>query len=183
MGNITALINSAHQGDLNANEELYSLVFNQLRSLARQKMAAEPSEATLQPTALVNEVYLTLASGQNLVWNDRRHFFRTAARAMQRILIDSARRRNSEKRGGRAERVPLSGSFLKSAPLDSDLLDLQDALRELEQVSPLNSELVQLHFFAGLTIAECARTLEISKSTAERKWKFTRVWLRDWMKS
>ncbi len=179
MGDVTSLIKAANQGDALANEDLYNLVYRQLRSIARRKMAAESVDNTLQPTALVNEAFLALAMGQTVISNDRAHFFRTAARAMERILIDYARRRNCRKRSGNAKRIPMTPAIVQTPAVDPSLLDLQAALDKLSVLAPQNSELVRLHFFGGLTIKECASVMQISVSTAERKWRFARAWLRD----
>lgn len=179
MGDVTSLIKAANQGDSLANEDLYNMVYRQLRSIARRKMATESADNTLQPTALVNEAFLSLAAGQAIISNDRAHFFRTAARAMERILIDYARRRKSKKRLGNAKRVPMTPGLAQTSAADPTLLDLQSALDKLSNLAPQNSELVRLHFFGGLTIKECANIMNISLSTAERKWRFARAWLRD----
>ena len=158
-------------------DELYELVYNHLKAIARNRLSAENREKSLQTTALVNEAYMKLAS-QNSSWRDRRHFYGVAAEAMRRILIDAARNRNREKRGGNLVQQPLDGISLPECEWEVDLLDLHEALTELERESPDNAEIVKLRFFSGLTFEECAEVLEISLSTVERRWRFARACLR-----
>jgi len=176
---ITQLIREMSNGDADAAEAVYDLVYDQLRLIARRRMAGESSDHTMQPTALVNEAYLRLVKSNKTIWRDRRHFFGVAAEAMRRILIDAARTKKRIKRGGKNKvRQPLNEYSAMTGPLDTDLLDLDDALKELEKEDPERAELVRLHFFSGLTIQECADLMEISKSTAERSWRFSRAWLK-----
>ena len=158
-------------------DELYDFVYSHLKAIAHNRLTAENRNKSLQTTALVNEAYLKLAR-QNNAWRDRKHFYGVAAEAMRRILIDAARNRNRVKRGGDIVHEPLSGISLPECEWESDLLELDDALTELERQSPENAEIVRLRFFSGLTNEECADVLEVSLSTVERRWRFARAWLR-----
>jgi RNA polymerase sigma factor (TIGR02999 family) len=159
-------------------DELYELVYDHLKAIARNRLAAEKHVYTPDTTALVNEAYLKLAS-QKSEWRDRRHFYGVAAEAMRRILVDAARTRNRAKRGGgEAVQVPLTAISLPDSEWESDLLELNEALTELESQSSDNAEIVRLRFFSGLTCEECAEVLEVSLSTVERRWRFARAWLR-----
>ncbi len=157
-------------------EELYELVYSHLKAIARNRLSTENRAKSLQTTDLVNEAYLRL-SRQTTSWRDRRHFYGVAAEAMRRILIDSARARKRAKRGGDADQQSLTGISLPECEWENDLLELHDALNTLEQESPENAEIVQLRFFSGLTCEECAKVLEVSVSTVERRWRFARAWL------
>lgn len=158
-------------------DELYEFVYSHLKVIARNRLASENRKQSLETTALVHEAYLKLAR-QNSSWRDRRHFYGVAAEAMRRILIDAARNRNRAKRGGDKIQESLTGISLPSCDWDSDLLGLHEALDELERHSPENAELVRLRYFSGLTCEECAKVLEVSLSTVERRWRFARAWLR-----
>jgi RNA polymerase sigma factor (TIGR02999 family) len=160
-------------------KSLLPLVYEELRRLAARKLAQEKPGQTLQATALVHEAYLKLASeGQGHEWESRTHFFAAAAEAMRRILIDRARRRKSRRHGGEYDRVDLLESDLPLLPPDDDLLALDEALTRLAAVDPQGAELVKLRVFAGLTIDELARHMQISPSTVKRNWAFARAWLR-----
>lgn len=158
-------------------DELYQFVYSHLKAIARNRLATENREKTLQTTALVNEAYLKLAR-QNCSWRDRRHFYGVAAEAMRRILIDAARSRKRSKRGGEASHQSLTGISLPENDWGPDILELHEALTELENVSPENAEVVRLRFFSGLTNQECADVLQTSVSTVERRWRFARAWLK-----
>ena len=175
-GNLTELLQVLPR----RQDELYDFVYSHLKAIARNRLSNENREKALQTTDLVNEAYLRL-SKQNTSWRDRRHFYGVAAEAMRRILIDTARARKRAKRGGDAIQQPLSGVALPACEWESDLLELHDALTELERESPENAEVVQLRFFSGLTCEECANLLEVSVSTVERRWRFARAWLRSKM--
>ncbi len=157
-------------------DELYEFVYSHLKAIARNRLSAESRVKSLNTTELVNEAYLKLAR-QNSAWRDRKHFYGVAAEAMRRILIDAARSRKRAKRGGDQVHQSLSGISLPACEWQSDLLELDEALNELERQSPENAEIVRLRFFSGLTCEECADILEISLSTVERRWRFARAWL------
>lgn len=174
---ITHVLLKAGAGDPQAAEELLPLVYEQLRSLARAKLAHEAPGHTLQPTALVHEAYLRLIGEQDPGWNSRGHFFGAAARAMRRILIDQARRKKRLRHGGAHERVGLADvDFGVQAPRD-DLLAIDEALSRLEAVDARKGQIVNLRYFAGLTGRETAEALGISVATVEREWQFCRRWL------
>lgn len=177
MGQVTELIGTLPEGKNGSVSILFSMVYNELRAIARNQMRGESAGHTLQPTALVNEAFLKLTQSKQLEFQDRHHFFLVASRAMQRILVDQARARKRVKRGGNAARVPLSESHVSTNENDTNLLDLEQSLIELESHFPVPAELVRLHIFAGLTLEQCAQVMSTSKSTVERKWRFARAWL------
>ena len=178
MTDVTQILNAIEHGDQHAADQLLPLVYDELRKLAAQKMAQEKPGQTLQATALVHEAYLRLVSpGDAPHWDSRGHFFVAAAEAMRRILVDSARRRRADKRGGAHERVALSDLAESAASDPIDLLALDEALKELEQQHPRKAEIVKLRYFAGLTLEETAQALGISRATAQRHWAYARAWL------
>jgi len=153
------------------------LVYEELRQLAAARMRHEAIEHTLQPTALVHEAYLRLIGSQPEGWQNRGHFFGAAAEAMRRILIDHARQRGRLKRGGDLERIPLADPLESSGDDPDELLALNAALSEFEQLMPERAALVKLRYFAGLDEATAAESLGISRATASRWWVFARAWL------
>ncbi len=157
---------------------LLPLVYDELRSLSEAYLRREATPATLQATALVHEAYMRLA-GSDQSWNDRKHFFRTAARTMRRILVDHARHRDADKRGGGKRAVTLMESALISPDEDLDLLALEEALVRLEELDPQKARVVELRFFGGCTIEETAETMDVGTATVERHWRFARAWLRE----
>ena len=178
IGAVTRLLRGAGAGDRRAAGELLPLVYDELRSLARQRMRSEQAGQTLQATALVHEAYLRLlggADGPN--WDGRRHFYAAAAEAMRRILVERARRRSSRRHGGGRERVDLDDAALAVDGPPDRLLALDEALTALAERHPDKAQLVRLRFFAGLTIQEAADTMGVSTATAERHWTFARAWL------
>jgi RNA polymerase sigma factor (TIGR02999 family) len=175
---VTRILSSIEQGDPTAAEQLLPLVYDELRRLAAQKLAQEKPGQTLQATALVHEAYLRLVGGEpRAPWNSRGHFFAAAAEAMRRILVDSARRRRTQKRGLGHERIDLSE--LAEGPTDEpiELVALDEALTLLEVQHPQKAQIVKLRFFAGCTLEETAQLLGISRATAERHWAYARAWL------
>jgi RNA polymerase sigma factor (TIGR02999 family) len=178
MSEVTRILNAIEQGDPHAAKELLPLVYEELRRLAAQKLAHEEPGQTLQATALVHEAYIRLVDvAQAQHWNSRGHFFATAAEAMRRILIERARRRKRIKHGGGRQRLDLEAACSIVQTPDDVLLALDEALGRLATLAPLRAELVKLRFFGGLTMAESARALGISVTTAERHWTFARAWL------
>jgi RNA polymerase sigma factor (TIGR02999 family) len=157
--------------------ELLPLVYQELRYLAASRMARERPGQTLQPTALVHEAWLRVSSGNGDHWQSRGHFFAAAAEAMRRVLVDRARCKQAEKRGACPEPVELDGLELAAPVPDEELLAIDEALEQLATVNPTAAKLVSLRFFAGLTQLEAAEDLEISRSTADRLWRFARAWL------
>ena len=179
MSDVTQILSAIERGDPQAAELLLPLVYDELRKLAAHKLMAEKPGQTLQATALVHEAYLRLVGTSNAHdWDTRGHFFAAAAVAMRRILIDQARNKNTRKAGGGYRRVNLDDFDPALDEADSELLELDDALRELEQRHPRKAEVVKLRFFAGLTTAQAAEALGISLSTAENDWAYARSWLR-----
>jgi RNA polymerase sigma factor (TIGR02999 family) len=178
MNEVTRILSAVEQGDPHAAERLLPLVYEELRKLAAQKMAQETPGQTLQATALVHEAYLRLVDNDKAQhWNSRGHFFTAAAEAMRRILVESARRRQSAKHGGQRRRVDFEVAQSLAEPPADDLLALDDALGQLAQDDPLKAELVKLRCFAGLSHQEAAQALGISRATADRYWAYAKSWL------
>jgi RNA polymerase sigma factor (TIGR02999 family) len=177
MSEVTRILDQIQQGDPHASDQLLPLVYEELRKLAAAKLAQESPGHTLQPTALVHEAYLRLVDGNEAQgWDSRGHFFAAAAEAMRRILVESARRKKAVKHGGGKQRVPLE-EFHRVTESPDDLLDLDGALTRFAAEEPDKARLVQLRFFAGLSIPDAAASLGISQATAERWWTFARAWL------
>jgi RNA polymerase sigma factor (TIGR02999 family) len=180
MSEVTQILSAIEQGDPHAAEQLLPLVYDELRKLAATKLAQERPGQTLEATALVHEAYLRLVDVEKAPhWDSRGHFFAACAEAMRRILVDQARRRHSEKRGGERQRVALEGLTVAAPdgrPID-DLLALDDALGRLEAEDPLKAQLVKLRYFAGLPLEDSAQALGISVATAKRYWVYARSWL------
>ncbi len=174
---VTMLLNAWSDGKQDALDELMPLVYQELRKLARSYLRAERPEHTLQPTALVNEAYLRLVDQRNVRWQNRRHFFGIAAQLMRRILVDHARKRQSEKRGGGEALIPFEEA--KGVPVKArDLVALDDALKDFATIDPRSAKIVELRQFGGLSIDETADVLEISPATVKRDWTVAKAWLR-----
>ena len=174
------MLERVRDGEQAAQAEFADAISGELRRLARRFMRQERLDHTLQPTALVHEAYLRLFPDQPADWEDRSHFLRCAARAMRQILIDHARRRNRDKRGGDRNRVPLdSGVAFVSDQQPGILLALDEALTRLEEFDPRQAEIVELLYFSGMTQPEVAKALGISPRTINREWRLARAWLRD----
>lgn len=176
-GDITRMLSRARDGDAGAADELLPLIYEELKVLARSFLARERSAHTLSPTALVHEAYLKLADQRDPDWQNRSHFFALAATLIRRILVDHARRRASLKRGGGAGPVTLTGLPATDAG-ELDVLELHEALDELASLDLRQARLVELRFFAGLTMEEAAAEIGVSKRTAEADWTMARSWLR-----
>jgi RNA polymerase sigma factor (TIGR02999 family) len=178
MSDVTRILSAIEDGDANASEKLLPLVYDELRKLAAARIANEKPGQTLQATALVHEAYLRLVDTDKAQhWNSRGHFFSAAAEAMRRILVESARRRSAQKRGGQAKRFDVDDIELPEAVDDDKLLLLEEALVRLTQQDQIKAELVKLRYFAGLTTKEAAALLNISTATADRYWAYARAWL------
>lgn len=177
-GYVTQLLVRAGRGDAAATDELFPLVYDELRSVAAAFLARERVGHTLQPTALVNEAYVRLIGPSEVSWENRAHFFGAAARAIRRILTDHARARGREKRGGGMARVPLDQADLAITTQTLDLVALDESLTKLGELDPKIAKVVELRFFGGLTEEETARALGVSVSTVTRDWRFARSWLR-----
>jgi RNA polymerase sigma factor (TIGR02999 family) len=172
------LFEAAAAGDPRATAELLPLVYSELRKLAKSQLATERADHTLQPTALVHEVYLRLiGDGPSENWSGRGHFFGAAAEAMRRILVESARRKKSLKRGGGRERLDVDDVPIVAPAPSDELLALDEAIKKLGEEHPRKAELIKLRYFAGLNIDEAARILGISPATAKRDWNYARAWL------
>lgn len=176
---VTQVLNAIDEGDPQAASQLLPLVYEELRRLATAKMNRESSEQTIQPTALVHEAFMRLVGNERSAeWDNRGHFFAAAAESMRRILIEAARRRNAEKRGGGRKRLDLSGNEVVVNPDDSDtLLALDEALIKLENEDPELARLVELRYFAGMTVDQTAEVLKVSPRTVKRNWAYARAWL------
>lgn len=177
MNEVTRIINAIEQGDPQATEKLLPLVYEELRLLAAQKMAQEKPGQTFQATALVHEAYLRLVEGQEQSWNSRGHFFRAAAEAMRRILVENARRKKRLKRGGGRERAILDETTTSVKAPNIDFVALDEALAKLEVDDPEKANVVKLRYFAGLTNGQAAEILNVSTATANRHWSYARSWL------
>ncbi|MEP7313732.1 MAG: sigma-70 family RNA polymerase sigma factor [Pseudomonadota bacterium] len=173
---VTRLLDAAGGGDREAYARLYDRVYGELREMAESTMRRERPGHTLQPTALVNEAYLRLGSAA-AGWENRRHFFGAAALAMRRILVDHARARLAERRGAGVQRVTLTDLEVSAPEAGLDVLAVNEALDQLAAEEPRLAEVVNLRFFAGMSIEDTARALDLSPATVKRDWTFARAWL------
>jgi RNA polymerase sigma factor (TIGR02999 family) len=173
----TSILNAAASGDEAAATALLPLVYEELRSLAAGHFKRQPSDHTLQATALVHEAFIRLIRQDGAPWRDRTHFFAVAATAMRQILTDHARRKGAEKRGGQWERVVLDQVDAGVPDADVDVVALDDALTQLKQLDERKHRVVELRFFGGLSVDETATVLSVSKSTVESEWRGARAWL------
>jgi len=177
MSDVTRILNAIERGEAKATDELLPLVYEELRLLAAQRLSQEKPGQTLQPTALVHEAYLRLVVAEVQDWSSRGHFFAAAAEAMRRILVERARKKQRIKRGGAHQRVDIQDDALANEEQPEILLTLDEALDRLAREDPTKAELVKLRYFAGLTIPQAAKVLNISKATADRYWSYARAWL------
>jgi RNA polymerase sigma factor (TIGR02999 family) len=177
MSDVTRILNAIEQGDAKEADKLLPLVYEELRRLAAQKLSNERPGHTLQATALVHEAYLRLAGSDRQSFQGRTHFFGAAAEAMRRILIDNARHKKSQKRGGGHRKVDIEDQELAIAGPSDDLLALDEALNELDETDKIKADVVKLRYFAGLTMAQVAEMLGISLKVAQRHWIYSRAWL------
>lgn len=175
-GNVTQVLEAAVDGDEHAAQRLFPLVYDELRGLARARIAKHPP-GTMQATALVHEAYLRIAGKHDAQWAGRTHFFRAAARALRDILVENARRKASLKRGGDRRRVGLE-EVAFSTGMEQDVVAINTALEKLEQLDPVKANIAVLRYFCGLTVRETTDTLGLSLTAVERKWRLTRAWLR-----
>jgi RNA polymerase sigma factor (TIGR02999 family) len=179
MSDVTRILSAIDQGDPHAAEQLLPLVYEELRKLAAAKLAQEKPGQTLQATALVHEAYLRLVDTDKAQqWNSRGHFFAAAAEAMRRILVEQARRKQAEKRGGQARLVPLDAADLGYDSPADELLDIDEALTRLAAEDSQAARLIQLRYFAGLSIEDAAEIVGIGRATAYEHWAYARVRLR-----
>ena len=180
MTDVTRILSQIEHGNTAASDQLLPLVYDELRRLARMKLSQEKPGQTLQATALVHEAFVRLVDQESpQEWDSQRHFFAAAAEAMRRILIDRARQKQSLKGGGEFERIELSSVEPSVLPIAcDDILGLDEAIQKLAQKDARKAQLVKLRFFAGLTVAQAAKALDISTTTAENDWTYARSWLR-----
>ena len=174
---VTRLLQAWKAGDEGALERLMPLVYDELHHLARGYMAAEQTGHPLQTTALVHEVYLRLVDANTIDWQNRAHFYAICSRLMRRILIDFARSRNYQKRGPNFAHIQLEEAATISATVGSELLAVDEALKQLATIDPRKSEVVEMRFFGGLTVEEIAAALSVSPETVMRDWKLAKAWL------
>jgi RNA polymerase sigma factor (TIGR02999 family) len=183
MSEVTQILDAIDRGDRKAASDLLPLVYDELRKLAAARMANEAAGHTLQPTALVHEAWMRLAGNDaNVQFANRAHFFAAAAEAMRRILIDRARRKGAEKRGGDRRRIDLDKVDIAAEADDDTLLLVNDALEKLAKEDASAAEIAKLRFFGGLTLEEAAQVMGVTERTANRYWAFARVWLFDEMR-
>ncbi len=173
----TSLVRTVAEGDRLAADQLMTELYGEFRSLARRYLDREPSGHTLQPTALVNEVYLKLVDQTQVDWKGRTHFFAIGAQVMRRVLVDHARRKGRLKRGGDLRRAEVDVSLI-SARSAADVLAVHEAIEDLEKLDPRQARIVELRFFGGLSVAEVAEVLGLSRRTIEAEWTMIRAWLR-----
>jgi len=174
---ITRLLIDWRNGDQAALEQLIPLVHDELRRVARRHMAHERAGHTLQATALVNEAYVRLIDVRQVKWQDRAHFFAMSSRLMRRVLVDFARSKGYQKRGGGAHKVSLDEALVVSTEPGRDLVALDDALHALAAFDPRKAQVVEMRFFGGLSVAETAEALNVSVDTVMRDWKLAKAWL------
>ncbi len=174
---MTRLLQEWHGGDKQALDELVPLVLGELRRIAMAHFAKEAPGHTLQPTALVNEVYLRLVDADEVDWQNRAQFFGIAARLMRRVLVDHARGRGAAKRWGDARRTSVDLDGIVPGDREIDLVDLDDALTEMSRINPQGARIVEMRYFTGLTLEEIAGVLGTSRTTAKRRWRTAKLWL------
>ena len=175
---ITQLLIEWNNGRNEAFQDLLPMVYGELRKLAAQRLRRERPDHTLQPTALVHEAYIRLVDQRRVHWQNRAHFYGAAAHVMRRILVDRARARKADKRGGAWERITLVGDKTSNAANDVDVLVLNDALERLAALDAQQERIVELRYFGGLTLDETAAVIGISTATVKREWAIARAWLR-----
>jgi RNA polymerase sigma factor (TIGR02999 family) len=179
MPEVTAILSAVARGEPDAADQLWRLVYDELRRLAAQQFAREKAGQTLQATALVHEAYLRLVGGDaHRPWEGRGHFFAAAAQAMRRILVDRARARRAAKRGGDREQAPAALDRLAARYSDAELIDTDSTLDALAREDAAAADLVRLHVFSGFSVEEAGAALGMSRATAYRNWSFARAWLR-----
>jgi RNA polymerase sigma factor (TIGR02999 family) len=174
---VTTLLAKYRDGDEEAMNALLPIIYDELRRIAGRRLRRERREHTLQPTALVHEAYIRLADQPNARWENRAHFFACAARIMRNVLVDNARARRTDKRGGGLQPVTIDMAALVPAGIDPDLVALDEALRALEARDPVRSRVVELRYFGGLSIEEVAEVMRVSPPTVKRYWTTARAWL------
>lgn len=176
-GKVTQLLEELRQGRTAAFDDLIPLVYEKLRQIARHRLRDERDDHTLRTTELVHEAYERLVDHHTVDWDDRSHFFAVAARAMRQVLVEHARRKNAQKRGGTAPHVSIGETSPSHAPPSMSVLALNDALDRLESLDARQAKVVEGRFFAGMTVQQTARMLNISASTVKRDWRTARAWI------
>jgi RNA polymerase sigma factor (TIGR02999 family) len=182
-GDITVLLKAWSAGDAAALDRLTPRVYEELRRMSRRYMRAERMGHTLEPTALVNDLYLRLVDVSSAAWTDRVHFFAACAQMMRRMLVDSARARRSGKRGGPAPKVSIDDALVIAPERDSATVALDDALNELQEVDPRKARIVEMRYFGGMSVEETAAVLIVSPQTVMRDWKLAKAWLSSQIKN
>lgn len=182
-GNVTLLLERVADGDVKAKAELVDALYGELRRIAARQLRANRANHTLQPTALVHEAYLKMLGGAETRFQDRTHFFAVAARVMRQVLVDYARARLSEKRGGKVDIIRLEEAQIFEKGRPQEILDLSEALTKLEAKDPRAYQIVELRIFGGLTVEQAAKALEVSPRTIKREWSLGRAWLRGELQS
>jgi len=177
-GEVTVLLRAWHAGDEDAYRQVSSILYRELRQQAAQYMRRQWAGDLLQTTALVHETFLRLAKADQVDWQDRRHFLAVASRTMRHALVDLVREQQADKRGGDSLHVPLSGDVAADGPSIVDVVALDEALTKLTAIDPRKVQVIELRFFAGLTVEETAEVLDVSADTVARDWRFARTWLR-----
>lgn len=175
---ITQMLHKAQAGNRDALDELFPIIYRELRQIASRQLAGERAGHTLQPTALVHEAYMRLIDQHSVDWQNRAHFFSIAAETMRRILVNHAIQRNAQKRGAGATRIELDEAINYYDQRELDLVVLDDALKNLEEFDPTQAKIVELRFFGGLTVEETAQVLGVSESTIKREWRMAKSWLK-----
>lgn len=176
-GEVTSLLNDINAGDDSALVRLVGILYDELHALAARQMRRERWDHTLQATALVNEAYMRLLGDRNIQLRDRAHFFGAAAEVMRRILVDHARKKLADKRGGGKAHAVLDDAIVWREDRSEDMIAIDDALTRLASLDPEKSRIVELRFFAGLSVEEIAAVLDVSTRTVKRKWQFAKAWL------
>jgi RNA polymerase sigma factor (TIGR02999 family) len=176
-GEVTQLLSDARNGVTGAHDQLFAIVYSELRRIAANYMRRERSDHTLQATALVHEAYMQLVDQRRVNWQSRAHFFGVAAQLMRRILVDHARNQGAQKRGGNAQILSIDDSIGLASVSEVAFDELDEALNKLSQLDPDQSKIVELRFFGGLTVDEVAEVMGTSTATVEREWRMARAWL------
>jgi len=177
MADVTRILNAIEQGDPRATEELLPLIYEELRLLAAQKIAQEPPGQTLQATALVHEAYIRLVGTEDKGWDNKGHFFKAAAEAMRRILVDKARRKQGIRHGGKHKKIDMNDALLAIEEPKDDILAVNEALDKLAKEDTKLAEVIKLRYFGGLTLDQIAAIMGIGRRTADRYWALGRAWL------
>lgn len=182
-GEVTALLRAWHAGDEDAYRQLSSMLYNELRREAARRLRGPRPGDTLQTTALVHETFVRLAAAHRVDWQDRGHFLAVAGRTMRRVLVDLFREHRAAKRGARADHVPLDSGIAAAGVPSVDLIALDRALERLAALDPRKVQVIELKFFAGLTLEETAEVLNVSRDTIARDWRMARTWLHNELSS